>query len=112
MRFGIEPLKAPSTLPEAVKRVLSLDCASAPEVKKARISRAIEAFQSGPGDTGSSACQIAAISVRIEALKAHTLVNRKDNASKRGLNMMMNKRRSLLKVLINKKIHPWICLMS
>jgi hypothetical protein len=42
---------------EAVRRVLSLDNASRAEVTRARVAKAVEAFQDRPGDTGSTAVQ-------------------------------------------------------
>jgi len=56
LRYGLSPEAAPA-MSEAVRRVLSLDNASRKEVTKARVAKAIEAFQGRPGDTGSTAVQ-------------------------------------------------------
>lgn len=50
-------------------------------------------------DTGSSEVQIALLTERINALKAHFESHKKDNNSRRGLLQMVGKRRSLLNYL-------------
>ena len=97
--FGVP---ADTEMSEAVRRVLSLDNASRAELVQARVARAIEAFQERRGDTGSSAVQVAALTVRIEALKEHMAKHRKDNSSKRGLDALNNKRRKILKYMKRK----------
>ena len=51
------------------------------------------------GDTGSPEVQIAIITSRILTLTEHFKTHAKDNHSRRGLLMMVNKRRSLLDYL-------------
>ena len=48
------------------------------------------------GDTGSPEVQVAILTERINNLTAHFKTHAKDNHSRRGLLMMVNKRRSLL----------------
>ncbi len=55
------------------------------------------------GDTGSPEDQFAILTERIRNLTEHFKANHKDNHSRRGLLMMVNKRRSLLAYL--KKIN-------
>jgi len=50
-------------------------------------------------DTGSPEVQIAILTDRINTLTAHFKTHAKDNHSRRGLLMMVNKRRSLLDYL-------------
>ena len=50
-------------------------------------------------DTGSPEVQVAILTERINALTDHFKANHKDNHSRRGLLMMVNKRRSLLDYL-------------
>ena len=50
-------------------------------------------------DTGSPEVQIAIITDRINTLTEHFKTHAKDNHSRRGLLMMVNKRRSLLDYL-------------
>ncbi len=50
-------------------------------------------------DTGSPEVQIAILSVRIGELTEHFKTHKKDHASRRGLLMMVSKRRSLLDYL-------------
>ena len=51
------------------------------------------------GDTGSPEVQVAILTSRIQTLTEHFKSHAKDNHSRRGLLMMVNKRRSLLDFL-------------
>ncbi len=51
------------------------------------------------GDTGSPEVQVAILTTRIQNLTDHFKTHKKDNHSRRGLLMMVNKRRSLLAYL-------------
>ncbi len=51
------------------------------------------------GDTGSAEVQVAILTERIRNLTEHFKAHHKDNHSRRGLLMMVNKRRSLLDYL-------------
>ena len=53
----------------------------------------------GEGDTGSPEVQVAILTERIVNLTEHFKTHAKDNHSRRGLLMMVNKRRSLLDYL-------------
>jgi small subunit ribosomal protein S15 len=59
----------------------------------------IEQFRVHPKDTGSPEVQIALLSERINYLTTHLRSHAKDHASRRGLIMMVNKRRRLLDYL-------------
>ena len=56
----------------------------------------------GEGDTGSPEVQIAILTERIANLTEHFKTHAKDNHSRRGLLMLVNKRRSLLDYLKKK----------
>jgi len=51
------------------------------------------------GDTGSPEVQVAILTERIKNLTEHFKTHAKDNHSRRGLLMLVNKRRSLLDYL-------------
>lgn len=51
------------------------------------------------GDTGSPEVQVAILTSRIQTLTEHFKTHAKDNHSRRGLLMLVNKRRSLLDYL-------------
>jgi small subunit ribosomal protein S15 len=53
----------------------------------------------GKDDTGSPEVQVAILTSRIQTLTEHFKSHAKDNHSRRGLLMMVNKRRSLLDFL-------------
>lgn len=59
----------------------------------------IKEFGRVAGDTGSTEVQVAILTERIKNLTEHFKGHAKDNHSRRGLLMMVNKRRSLLDYL-------------
>ncbi|HSE04468.1 MAG TPA: 30S ribosomal protein S15 [Methylomirabilota bacterium] len=62
----------------------------------------IEQFKVHEGDTGSPEVQIALLSERINGLTDHFKTHRKDHHSRRGLLMLIGKRRGLLEYLRKK----------
>jgi small subunit ribosomal protein S15 len=59
----------------------------------------VEAHRTNPQDTGSSEVQVAILTERINELTGHLKTHPKDFHSRRGLLMMVGKRRRLLKYL-------------
>ncbi len=59
----------------------------------------IESYRVHTKDTGSPEVQIALLSERISYLNEHFHVHRKDHASRRGLLIMVGKRKRLLEYL-------------
>ena len=64
-----------------------------------RKQKLIKDHGQGKGDTGSPEVQVAILTERINNLTQHFKAHAKDNHSRRGLLMMVNKRRSLLDYL-------------
>ena len=56
-------------------------------------------YATAPSDTGSPEVQIALLSERIGQLTEHFKTHQKDHGSRRGLLMLVSKRRSLLDYL-------------
>ena len=67
-----------------------------------RKSALIKEYATVEGDTGSPEVQVAILTDRIKTLTEHFKTHAKDNHSRRGLLMMVNKRRSLLDYLRKK----------
>lgn len=63
----------------------------------------ITKHQSHQKDTGSPQVQVAILTERILSLTAHLKIHNKDNHSRRGLLLMVGKRRKLLNYLKNTK---------
>jgi small subunit ribosomal protein S15 len=59
----------------------------------------IKEHAQGKSDTGSPEVQVAILTERIQNLTQHFKTHAKDNHSRRGLLMLVNKRRSLLDYL-------------
>ena len=64
------------------------------------------------GDTGSPEVQVAILTERIRNLTEHFKEHHKDNHSRRGLLMMVNKRRSLLGYLKKKDVERYNALIQ
>ena len=67
-----------------------------------RKQKLIDENARGSGDTGSPEVQVAILTERITNLTEHFKTLAKDNHSRRGLLMLVNKRRSLLDYLKGK----------
>jgi len=64
------------------------------------------------GDTGSPEVQVAILTERIRNLTEHFKSHKKDNHSRRGLLMMVNKRRALLDYLRKKDGDRYLALIA
>ena len=66
----------------------------------------------GSDDTGSPEVQVAILTSRIQTLTEHFKTHAKDNHSRRGLLMMVNKRRSLLDFLKREDVQRYSDLIA
>ena len=64
------------------------------------------------GDTGSPEVQVALLTERINHLTEHLKVHKKDHHSRRGLLMMVGKRRRLLRYLQNQDVERYRALIA
>ena len=78
------------------------------EIKK----QVIDKHQLSKEDTGSTNVQIALLTKKINSLSDHFKIHKKDNHSRRGLLMMVNKRRKLLDYLKLKNLTSYKQLIS
>jgi small subunit ribosomal protein S15 len=67
----------------------------------------IEQYRVHEGDTGSPEVQIALLTERINSLTEHFKRHAKDHHSRRGLLMLIGKRRGLLEYLKNKDVERY-----
>ena len=72
-----------------------------PLVKEKKTS-VIKEYATKPNDTGSPEVQIALLTERVNGLTEHFKTHAKDHHSRRGLLMLIGKRRGLLEYLKNK----------
>ena len=70
-------------------------------------TKLIEKYGRGSGDTGSAEVQVALLTERINDLTGHLKTHAKDHHSRRGLLMMVGKRRRLLRYLERKDIERY-----
>ena len=76
-------------------------------LKKDVKTKIIKEFARDEKDTGSPEVQIAVLTARINALTEHLKNNKQDKHSKRGLLMMVGKRRSLLNYLLKTDVKKY-----
>ena len=74
--------------------------------------KVIEKDGKNKSDSGSTEAQIALFTERINQLNEHLKVNKKDNSSRRGLMIMVSKRRKLLKYLHRNDIKSYTGLIK
>lgn len=72
----------------------------------------MEQYAQHKGDTGSPEVQIAVLTERIESLKNHLLVHKNDNHSRRGILLMVAKRRKLLMYVKRKDVSRYETLLQ
>ncbi|MGB9499333.1 MAG: 30S ribosomal protein S15 [Dissulfuribacterales bacterium] len=75
-----------------------------PEQKKAET---INRFKLHESDTGSPEVQVALLTDRILHLTEHLKIHKKDHHSRRGLLIMVGKRRRLLNYVKNKDVYRY-----
>ena len=73
-------------------------------ITKERNTELIKQFKRGDSDTGSAEVQVAILTSRINGLTDHLRSHKKDFAGRRGLLMLVSRRRRLLDYL--KRIEP------
>ncbi|WP_446899520.1 30S ribosomal protein S15 [Clostridium sp. LBM24168] len=76
-------------------------------MEKAIKDEIIKKYERHEGDTGSPEVQIALLTERINHLNEHLKIHKKDYHSRRGLLMMVGKRRGLLNYLIKEDIERY-----
>ena len=77
-----------------------------------RKAEVIKEYRRDENDTGSPEVQVAILTSRILTLTEHFKGHAKDNHSRRGLLMMVNKRRSLLDYLRKKDGERYLALIA
>ena len=74
---------------------------------KAEKTDIIESYQTHEGDTGSPAVQIAILTTRISQLTEHLREHKHDHHSRRGLLMLVGRRRRFLNSLQRKDLEGY-----
>lgn len=69
--------------------------------------KVIEKFKTHENDTGSSEVQVAILTKKINMLNEHLKANKKDHHSRRGLVIMVGKRKRLLGYLKNNDVKKY-----
>lgn len=105
LRFHFTSLE--NEMSPKLKKMFHLSNASTAELARVQKAKAMELFQQRPGDTGSSAVQIIALTNRIQQVQKHVGTHRKDHSGKRGLDALYVRRRKMLDYLERKDIESY-----
>ncbi|MBP5314121.1 MAG: 30S ribosomal protein S15 [Eggerthellaceae bacterium] len=76
-------------------------------ISKERVAELIKEFGKNEQDSGSAAVQVAILSERIRNLTEHLKSHKNDNHTRRGLMMLIGKRRGLLKHIKEEDINAY-----
>ena len=80
-------------------------------VTQERKRELVDRFGSGEGDTGRTEVQVALLTERINDLTEHLRTHSKDHHSRRGLLMLVGRRRRLLRYLERKDVDRYRALI-
>jgi small subunit ribosomal protein S15 len=75
-------------------------------------TKAKSTAKSASTDTGSTEAQITALTARINELTDHLKVNKKDHMARRGLLVLVGRRKRLLKYLARKDSASYLALIK
>lgn len=81
--------------------------ASKLSISKERTAELIKEFGKNDQDSGSAEVQVAILSERIRNLTEHLKTHKKDNHTRRGLMMLIGKRRGMLKHIKERNIEEY-----
>ena len=81
--------------------------ASKLSISKERTAELIKEFGKNDQDYGSAEVQVAILSERIRNLTEHLKTHKKDNHTRRGLMMLIGKRRGMLKYIKERNIEEY-----
>ena len=81
-------------------------------ISKERVAELMKEYGKDEKDSGSAEVQVAILTERIRNLTEHLKVHTKDNHTRRGLMMLIGKRRGLLKYIKNRDIEEYRALIK
>ena len=90
----------------------SQNMASKLSISKERTAELVKEFGNNEHDTGNPDVQVAILSERIRNLTEHLKTHKKDNHSRRGLMMLIGKRRGLLGYIKERDIERYRSLIK
>ncbi|HIT51731.1 MAG TPA: 30S ribosomal protein S15 [Candidatus Aveggerthella excrementigallinarum] len=81
-------------------------------ISRERVAELVKEYGKNEQDTGSAEVQVAILSERIRNLTEHLKVHKKDHHTRRGLLMLVGKRRRLLVYIKNRDIEEYRALIK
>ena len=93
------PLRSSAMMSTVGESVAVSTTASSKDLLRARMVATRENFRKHATDSGSTSVQIAIMTEKIKNLSRHAVMHKKDKASIRGFQILLSKRRKLMKYL-------------
>lgn len=81
-------------------------------ISKERVAELMKEYGKNENDSGSAEVQVAILTERIRNLTEHLKVHKKDNHTRRGLMMLIGKRRGMLKYIKDRNIDEYRALIK
>ena len=81
-------------------------------ISRERVAELVKEYGKNEQDTGSAEVQVAILSERIRNLTEHLKVHKKDHHTRRGLLMLVGKRRRMLVYIKNRDIEEYRALIK
>jgi len=109
-RFGIKPEEIKDKHPK-VKLLFSFANATEKEKTIFRKQQFVQKYKEKEFDTGSSGIQVAMLTIRIRNLIDHLKKNKKDTHNKRNLQILVSRRKSLMRCLKRDNVEKYYQLL-
>lgn len=81
-------------------------------LEKKNVAEMVKSYGKNEKDTGSAAVQVALLTERIKNLSAHLQANHKDQSARRGLSILVGKRRSFLAYIERNDHEEYVALIK
>lgn len=82
------------------------------QLTKEQIAEIVKTYGKDENDTGAPAVQVAILTARIKNLTQHYIANHKDQSAKRGMFILVGKRRSFLNYIDKKNHEEYLALIK
>jgi len=109
-RFGVKYDEIKFCGPK-VRRLFSFTNATPNEIRKEMKRQAIVKWRKHDNDTASDAIQVDILTLRIRALTDHLRHNKQDKKSLRNLQLLVKRRRGLMKYLKKRDVHLYFSVL-
>lgn len=109
-RYGIQYDEIKDLGPK-VKRLFSFTSATQKEIRKEEKRQAIVKWRRHENDTASDAIQVDILTQKVRALMKHLHKNKQDKRNQRSLQLLVKRRRGMMKYLKKRDVHTYFSVL-